>query len=114
MSWDDVTGGLPAGVSVRALEIDWRADPPLLLVGTGVGVYHSQDGGATWTKDGADLPNVNIGDLQLDITRDRLVAGTYGRGAWAGEVTELLGRTVLFSGGFESGDFTGWSAVVTP
>jgi hypothetical protein len=45
-------------------------------------VYRSVDHGATWVKDGADLPNVNIGDLAIDRVNNFITAGTYGRGAW--------------------------------
>lgn len=113
-SWQDVTGALPSGVSARALAVEWRTEPPLLFVGTGVGVYWSLDGGASWEKDGADLPNVNIGDLVVDPTRDLIVAGTYGRGAWRGMLTALLGRTPIFTDGFESGDGTSWTVVSGP
>lgn len=86
VSWTNRTGALPAGVSAKALAVDWRFDPPDLHVGTGSGVYESNDGGATWTKDGTDLPNVNIGDLLIDTPRNTITAGTYGRGAWRKEL----------------------------
>jgi photosystem II stability/assembly factor-like uncharacterized protein len=101
--WEDVTGTLPAGASARALAVDWRFSSPTLYVGTGAGAYWSEDNGATWEKDGADLPNVNIGDLVLDPVTNQLFAGTYGRGAWVGELPD-----VLFGDGFESGDTSFW------
>ncbi|UCD75323.1 MAG: hypothetical protein JSV91_00090 [Phycisphaerales bacterium] len=82
VDWTDVTGDLPSGVAATALAIDWRFDPPGLYIGTGAGVWSSTDGGATWIKDENDLPNVNVGDLQIDTQRDTLIAGTYGRGTW--------------------------------
>lgn len=84
--WTSVTGDLPPGVSARALAVDWRFDPPHLYIGSGVGVYASIDGGATWIKDGLDLPNVNIGDLAIDFERGTITAGTYGRGAWRADL----------------------------
>lgn len=81
-SWNDVTGTLPGGVDASALAVDWTWDPPYLYVGSGAGVYESSDHGANWTKDGSDLPNVNIGDLKIDEVRRTITAGTYGRGAW--------------------------------
>ncbi len=81
-AWVDVTGTLPSGVAARALEIDWRFDPPHIYVGSGAGVYESSDDGVTWQKDGTDLPNVNIGDLRIDFGALTITAGTYGRGAW--------------------------------
>lgn len=82
MSWINVTGSLPTGVTPRAMAIDWEFNPPGIYVGSGAGVYVSLDNGVTWTKDGADLPNVNIGDLFIDFERAEITAGTFGRGAW--------------------------------
>lgn len=82
LTWRNVSGDLPAGVSGTALEVDWRFDPPTLYLGTGAGVWESHDGGHTWVKDGPDLPNVNIGDLRIDYGTGAITAGTYGRGAW--------------------------------
>ncbi len=82
VNWTARGLGLPGGLSARALAVDWRTDPPRLFVGTGVAVYASYNGGATWIKDSLNLPNVNIGDLAIDRMNNSLTAGTYGRGAW--------------------------------
>jgi photosystem II stability/assembly factor-like uncharacterized protein len=88
-SWIDVTGNLPDGVEATALAVDWKFDTPGLYIGTGAGVWSSADGGATWIKDENDLPNVNVGDLQIDIARDQIIAGTYGRGTWRAQLPDL-------------------------
>jgi len=82
VTWTNITGDLPIGPGATALAVDWRFDPPALYIGTGAGVWSSTDGGAMWIKDENDLPNVNIGDLQIDTERNMLIAGTYGRGTW--------------------------------
>ncbi len=82
VDWTDITGDLPYGTSVTALAVDWQSNPPGLYIGTGAGVWSSTDGGVTWIKDENDLPNVNIGDLQIDTQRNTIIAGTYGRGTW--------------------------------
>src|SRR5690606_36604294 len=66
----------------RALEVDFAFDPPALYVGSGAGIYHSLDGGATWMKNDASFPNANVGDIAIDRERRRIVVATYGRGAW--------------------------------
>ncbi|MBX3365162.1 MAG: hypothetical protein KF866_10380 [Phycisphaeraceae bacterium] len=86
VQWVSVTGNLPGGVVPRALEVDWRFDPPHLYVGSGSGVWQSCDGGATWVKDGDDLPNVNVGDLAIDRARNTITVATYGRGAWRADL----------------------------
>jgi photosystem II stability/assembly factor-like uncharacterized protein len=85
-AWTNVTGTLPAGVSVTALEVDFATTPETVYAGTGAGVYCSRDRGATWTRNNSTLPNVNIGDLTIDRARRRIVAGTYGRGAWRADL----------------------------
>ncbi|MEM1203814.1 MAG: hypothetical protein AAGN66_11345 [Acidobacteriota bacterium] len=106
VNWTDVTGTLPSGVRAKALEVDFRHSPDHIYVGTGVGVYCSRDNGATWEKDGSDLPNVNIGDLLLHEESNKLYAGTYGRGAW---VSQVPGNETVFSDGFEAGNTLSWS-----
>lgn len=82
VSWTDVTGNLPTGVSGTALEIDWNRTTPHLYLGSGAGLYLSTDGGATWIKNGPDFPNVNVGDIVIDTVARTVTVGTYGRGTW--------------------------------
>ncbi len=111
-SWIDVTGTLPDGVGGRALAVDWRANPPMLFVGSGAGVYWSTDRGAGWTKDGTDLPNVNVGDLAIDPINGTITVGSYGRGVWRASIAALIGIETMFGDGFESGDMSAWSTSV--
>lgn len=82
VDWENMTGTLPVGVAVTALAVDWSVRTLPMIVGSGAGIYFSSDGGATWEKNCADLPNVNIGDIQIDQGYQFAIAGTYGRGAW--------------------------------
>jgi hypothetical protein len=69
-------------VAARALAVDFQYDPPVMYVGAGSGVYVSFNEGATWTKDDATFPNVNIGSMALDQASRTLTVATYGRGVW--------------------------------
>ena len=82
LNWTSLTGTLPSGVTAKALAVDWDRGVPSLFVGSGAGVYASFNGGAAWIKSGPDLPNVNIGQLEINRARRTIAAGTYGRGAW--------------------------------
>jgi photosystem II stability/assembly factor-like uncharacterized protein len=82
VNWTSVSAGLPTGVGATALAVDFATGNNTLFVGSGAGVYVSFNGGVTWIKDGTDLPNVNVGDLQIDVRTRTIYAGTYGRGAW--------------------------------
>ena len=79
------------------------------MVGSGAGVWWSNDGGTSWTKDATDLPNVNVGDLVIDPSNDTVFVGTYGRGVWRASLPDLTGGRPLFTDGFESGDTSAWS-----
>jgi photosystem II stability/assembly factor-like uncharacterized protein len=81
-TWTNRTGSLPSGARPQTLAVDWGRPVPSMYVGTGAGVYASFDLGSAWVKDGSDLPNVNIGQLEIDPIVRTIAAGTYGRGAW--------------------------------
>jgi len=82
VSWRSVTGTLPSGVAARGLAVDFNYTPPVTYIGGGAGVYVSFNEGATWIKDDATFPNVNIGALHIDTRTRTLAVGTYGRGVW--------------------------------
>ncbi len=106
LSWQNRTGSLPGGLSIKALAVDWRS-PSNLYIGTGAGVYYSTNGGQTWTKDGSDLPNVNIGDLLIDFATEEIYAATFGRGTWRAPLLPIGG---IFVDGFEAGNSSSWSS----
>jgi len=86
LTWTSVTGSLISGVTPNALAVDWDDSPHGLYIGSGSGIWWSLDQGATWERDGTDLPNVDIGDLFIDRPNRQITAGTYGRGAWRADL----------------------------
>lgn len=79
-TWADVTGNLPPQ-PVNAIAIN-PSDTSEWFIGADTGVYRSTNGGTNWTPFGTGLPNALIADLEIQSRLQRLVAGTYGRGAW--------------------------------
>ncbi len=79
-SWQDVTGDFPDQPANTFL-VD-PVYPDHWYVGSDIGVWRSTNGGVNWAPFGASLPNVVVVDLELRLNARKLVAGTYGRGAW--------------------------------
>lgn len=80
-TWTVLDGDLP-DVPVNVIAVDSRTSPPVLYAGSDAGVFRTIDGGASWRPYGAGLPTAAVIDLVLEPARNRLVAGTQGRGAW--------------------------------
>ena len=51
-------------------------------MGTTLGVFYKDDSMATWANFDDNLPNVSVTDLEINLVDYKIIAGTYGRGAW--------------------------------
>jgi photosystem II stability/assembly factor-like uncharacterized protein len=80
-TWRDISGDLP-DLPVYAITVDNRVSPPRLFIGTGNGVFVSNNTGGNWTRFQTGLPNVLVNSLQLNPMLNILAAGTHGRGVW--------------------------------
>jgi len=84
----NLTSGLPtwvasgtglADVPVNAFAID-PVQPMRLFAGTDVGVYQSNDGGATWAPWTTGMPVVSVFDMKIQTSARILRVATHGRG----------------------------------
>jgi len=80
-AWFDV--GPPVAIPHNAIVLN-PLNPKIVYVGTDLGVWKSTDGGRQWTHMGPDtgLPNVAVLDLKISPNTGRIVAFTFGRGAF--------------------------------
>jgi photosystem II stability/assembly factor-like uncharacterized protein len=80
--WRDISP--PSDTPFNVVAIDPR-NLQRVYAGSDLGLWHSNDAGATWIKDGLDvgLPNVSVYDIQINPTTNRTVIFTYGRSAYA-------------------------------
>jgi len=53
-----------------------------LYLGTSLGVYYRDDSMSQWEPFEANLPNVSVTDLEVNLEDGVLTAATYGRGIW--------------------------------
>jgi photosystem II stability/assembly factor-like uncharacterized protein len=79
-TWTDVSGDFP-DVPATTMVVD-PDRPGDWYVGADVGVWRSTDAGAAWLPYGTGLANVLVTDLEIQRAARKLVAGTFGRGAW--------------------------------
>lgn len=83
-TWKAITTGLP-DKPVNVL-IEDQANPQLLFLGNDIGIYVSIDGGEHWQALKGNMPIVPVHDLKIQPREKDLVAGTYGRGIWIGDI----------------------------
>jgi photosystem II stability/assembly factor-like uncharacterized protein len=84
VSWTDVTGDFP-GLPCNAIEVNPSNDSQW-FVGTDVGVWLTEDGGAHWAPFDSGLPNAVVADLEIQDALQKVVVGTHGRGAWEADI----------------------------
>ena len=80
-SFAAIASGLPAiGKNIIVHQGQNSLNP--LYVGTTLGVYYKDDSMTTWANFDDNLPNVSVTDLEINLVDYKIIAGTYGRGAW--------------------------------
>jgi len=80
-TWIDISP--PLNVPHDAIAVDPQV-PNDLYVGTDVGIVVSTDTGATWAAVAANqIPRVIVNDIKINRTTNRVIAFTYGRGAYS-------------------------------
>ena len=81
ISFSAIAPGLPAiGKNIIVHQGLNSLNP--LYVGTTLGVFYKDDSMATWANFDDNLPNVSVTDLEINLVDFKIIAGTYGRGAW--------------------------------
>ena len=80
-TWNNVSAGLP-NLPIHCL---LEHSDGTWLCGSDLGVHMWSEESQSWTVYGAGLPLTPVTDLEEDTTLNRILAGTYGRGAWASQ-----------------------------
>jgi hypothetical protein len=79
-TWTAAATGIP-NVPVNAFAID-ASNSNNLYAGTDIGVYISEDAGASWVPFGTGLPIVAVFDMAIHPVTKVLRIATHGRGLW--------------------------------
>ena len=77
--------GLPNIGKNVIIHQDRNSNNPLYL-GTSLGVYYRDDSMTSWQPFDANLPNVSVTDLEINLEDAKLIAATYGRGVWQTDI----------------------------
>ena len=88
-TWTDISGDLPQ-IPVNDLFILPGYADSLLFVATDAGVYFSKNSGVNWNRLGERMPYVPVFDLDHNIARKQLIAGSYARGLWTFPLDSVL------------------------
>lgn len=83
-NWSNITGNLPAAPIFSVVRHPNRDN--WLYAGTSVGVFASENGGATWSTTNDGPANVRVREL-FWYSNTELVAATYGRGMYRATIT---------------------------
>ena len=80
-SFAAIASGLPAiGKNIIVHQGQNSLNP--LYVATTLGVFYKDDSMANWATFDDNLPNVSVTDLEINLVDNKIIAGTFGRGAW--------------------------------
>ena len=88
-SWQDLGAGLPQ-IPMNSVAAD-PAVPGQLFVASDIGVFSSDDAGASWTLISDGMPYVVVLDLVIDEGSGTLFAGTHGRSMFTFDLVQLPG-----------------------
>ncbi|MCZ7555212.1 MAG: T9SS type A sorting domain-containing protein [Bacteroidia bacterium] len=76
-TWENLNGNLPDIPVNDILESEGK-----LIIGSDLGPFISDDGGATWQRFGSGMPTISIQKLRYNAATGTLRAITYGRGMY--------------------------------
>ncbi len=88
-SWVDISGNLP-DLAINDIYILPNNQDTVLFVATDGGVYGSLDAGENWERMGNNMPYVPVYDLEWNVEKNELIAGTYARSIMTYPIDSLL------------------------
>jgi hypothetical protein len=95
-SFSNFSTGLPS-IGKNIIVHQGRNTENPLYLGTDLGVYYRDDSMTSWQPFDANLPNVSVTDLEINVEDAKLIAATYGRGIWQTDIpVEIPANDVKF------------------
>ena len=94
-SWTPIASNLP-NFSINDIAT-YPDNDSILFVATDVGVYATINSGAEWYRLGTNMPYVHAFDIEIDTSKKRLIAGTYGRSIMSYPLDSLIRKPVIYN-----------------
>lgn len=88
LTWVDISAGLP-DLGINDVFIFPNKGDSIIFVGTDGGVYGTVDAAETWHRLGANMPIIPVNDMDLNVAKNELIAGTYARSIMTYNLDEL-------------------------
>ncbi|MEP2059849.1 MAG: thrombospondin type 3 repeat-containing protein, partial [Maribacter litoralis] len=83
---ENITFDIPTDQAFFSIAHQGRHTENPIYVGTSLGVYRLDDTITEWEEYYANLPNVAISDLEINLDGEKIIASTYGRGVWESSI----------------------------
>lgn len=88
-NWINISDNLPK-IPTNVV-IHEKGSPERIYVGTDIGIYYRDSTTNSWIDYSEGFPNTIVRDLQINYPAKLLIAGTYGRGLWKGNLVGCSG-----------------------
>ena len=93
-TWQNISYNLPnipANGVVYQPEVGKRA--AVLYAAMDIGVYYLVEGQTEWKLLNANLPNVIVSELEINVATNKIYAATFGRGIWLTDLVDEQSKT---------------------
>lgn len=93
VDWTNISGTLP-NVPVNCIVYENGSDGRV-YIGTDIGIFTRDNTSTDWETYMDGLPNVMVHELEINYTRSKIVAATYGRGVWESDIYDFVSPTIV-------------------
>jgi photosystem II stability/assembly factor-like uncharacterized protein len=97
VTWMDISGGL-LNIQVNCVAFEPGSTIDAIYIGTDLGVYYKNNNLANCVPFKNGLPNVPVSDFYINTAANKIMAATYGRGAWVSDLFPPCPADYTFSG----------------
>jgi len=88
-TWEDISSDLP-NIAINDVYILPGHEDTVIFVGTDAGVYGTLNSGENWERLGTNMPFIPTYDLEWNIEKNTLIAGTHARSIMTYPIDSLL------------------------